>query len=332
MLSLWLRLGTYMDFRTAINIPPAPFQIDHNMHLLMVGSCFTTQMGERLRLHKFNVHTNPFGISYNPVSMANAIWPQSDFSPSTFFEHEGIWRHWDLHSELAAITQEAAAEQARLATESTKIFAEKADVLLLTFGTADVHFLLENDQIVANNHKMPAKLFGQKRLGVQEVASCTAQLVQRLRQTRPMLKVVLTVSPVRHWRSGAVANQRSKATLLLACETLCAQLPGTYYFPAYELMMDDLRDYRFYANDMLHPSETAVAYIWEQFKRAFFTPDTVALGQRIHSVVQAAAHRPFNPDTAQHRNFVAQQLKAIAVLEQEFPMLDFEAERRVFQK
>ncbi len=319
-----------MQFRTPITILTAPLRINHHNRLLLVGSCFATHIGARLQARKFAVRTNPFGVLYNPVSMAQAVWPRTPFEPGDFFEHEGIWRHWDLHSELADPALEAAVANARAAAGDTLRHLAHTDVLVLTFGTADVHFLLENNRIVANNHKMPAGLFGQKKLDVTAVVDTVAQLAQELRATRPHLQIILTVSPVRHLRGGAVANQRSKAKLLLACEELCAQVPNTHYFPAYEIMMDDLRDYRFYAPDMIHPSEVAVDYIWERFEQAYFAPETVALCQRIMGVVQAAQHRPFNPDTAQHRSFVEKQLAAIATLEAEWPALDFGPERQAF--
>ncbi len=317
-----------MQFRTPVTSAPAPLRIDHHTRLLLVGSCFTTHISARLQSRKFTVHANPFGVLYNPVSMAYAVRPSAAFAPSDFFEHEGIWRHWDLHSELAAPVLDTAVLNASTAAEFTRHYSANTDVLVLTFGTADVHFLVENNRIVANNHKMPAGLFGQKRLDVKAVVDTVAKLAQELRILRPQLQIVLTVSPVRHLRGGAVANQRSKATLLLACEELCAQVPGMHYFPAYELMMDDLRDYRFYAPDMVHPSEVAVDYIWERFEQTYFTPETVALSQRIMGVVQAAQHRPFNPDTVQHRRFVEKQLAAIAALEAAYPWIDFGPERQ----
>ena len=317
------------EFRTTFQIPPAPFKMDHSTPVLLAGSCFTTHIGAQLSRLKFPTCVNPFGVIYNPVSLAQSVWPAATYAPADFFEHEGIWRHWDMHSDLARPTLDDAVAQAQATADATRRFLENTDVLLLTFGTADVFYWLENERIVANCHKKPAALFGQKRLPVETITDVLCQLVLRLRQQRPTLKVVLTVSPVRHWRSGAVENQRSKATLLLACEALCRELPDTVYFPAYELLMDDLRDYRFYTNDMLHPSETAIQYIWSRFSDTFMSPETLELNRRIEKIVTAAAHRPFNPDTPQHKTFQARQLEAIAALEKERPGMDWSAERRL---
>jgi hypothetical protein len=144
------------------------------------------------------------------------------------------------------------------------------------------------------------------------------------------MQIVLTVSPVRHWRNGAVEHQRSKSVLLLACADLCQQLPDTFYFPAYECLMDDLRDYRFYAADMLHPSETAIEYIWQHFEATFLSTHTQQLCKQIEKIVAAAAHRPFNAQTTEHQAFQQKQLEAIAALEAAYPEIRFEEERRVF--
>lgn len=209
---------------------------------------------------------------------------------------------------------------------------KKTSRLLLTFGTADVFELKNTGQIVANNHKMPAALFQERRLSIAEIAESMVGILQKLKSENADLQIVLTVSPVRHLRGGAVANQRSKATLVLACEEICHQLDFAHYFPAYELLLDDLRDYRFYAADMVHPSDTAVGYIWDFFANMFFSPETKRLNERIGKITAAARHRPFNPDTAEHRAFARAQLEAIENLKKEEPGLDFGEEEKVFQE
>jgi hypothetical protein len=198
--------------------------------------------------------------------------------------------------------------------------------LLLTFGTSEVYTLRETGKVVANNHKMPANLFDLRRLSVAEIVDSTLEAVQLIRLVNPNIQLVLTVSPVRHLRSGLIENQRSKAALLLACEEICRQSPAAQYFPAYELLLDDLRDYRFYAKDMIHPSEVAVDYVWQFFSNTFFYEKNRKLHERIERIQAAARHRPFHPDTAAHQAFVHAQLAAIASLVQEYPGLDFSAE------
>jgi hypothetical protein len=179
---------------------------------------------------------------------------------------------------------------------------------------------------------MPAAHFQQKRLSVAAVTEVLSSTFSKLLQEKPRLKIVLTVSPVRHIRNGLVENQRSKAVLLLACEALCAAFPQATYFPSYELMMDDLRDYRFYADDMLHPSTVAVDYIWDFFSQTFFSPETRALNASIEKILAAAQHRPFNPDTAAHRSFAAAQIEAVKVLLKNYPDLDFTTELNGFER
>ncbi len=223
-------------------------------------------------------------------------------------------------------------------------FLKKTNRLFLSFGTADV-FVLRNaesvahlrgvphfaDQIVANNHKMPAALFQERRLSVAEIAETTVGILQKIKAENPEFQVVVTVSPVRHLRGGAVANQRSKATLVLTCEEICRRLDFAHYFPAYELLLDDLRDYRFYAADMVHLSDVAVDYIWQFFSETFFSEKTKRLNEGIGKITAAARHRPFNPDTAEHRAFARAQLEAIESLKKEQPHLDFSAETAHFQ-
>jgi hypothetical protein len=317
-------------FRTTIAPSLAPFQINHKTRILMAGSCFTTHIGQYLHARKFEVMTNPMGIIYNPVSLAQSILPHQDFTADQFFQNDGLWRHWNLHSDLANLDLQTAVEQAQTTADTTRNYLKTTDVLILTLGTAHVFYSHDSDEIVANCHKMPAKLFGQRRLGVAETVATITNLIHQVHTIRPNMQIVLTVSPVRHWRNGAVEHQRSKSVLLLACADLCEQLPNTFYFPAYECLMDDLRDYRFYAADMLHPSETAIEYIWQHFEATFLSAYTQQLCRQIEKIRAAAAHRPFNPHTAAHQSFQQKQLEAIAVIEAAYPEIRFEEERQVF--
>lgn len=314
------------DFRTPVNISPSPFAIDHQQAVLLTGSCFTAHIGAYLHRYKFRHLTNPFGIIYNPVSLAKSITAKPDFQPSDFFENEGRWRHWDLHSELAHPDLATAVQKANNAAANTADFLKTADILVFTLGTASVFNLTSTGQTVANCHKMPAKMFQRERLTVEQTVQVLSEAITSARAVQPALKVILTVSPVRHLRDGAIENQRSKAVLVLACEALTRAYENVYYFPSYELLLDDLRDYRFYGADMIHPSEMAVEYIWEQFAQTFFSLETRALNGRIEKITAAAQHRPFNAQSAQHQEFVKKQLAAIGAITAEFPGLDFSTE------
>jgi hypothetical protein len=325
-----------MTFRTQLSSKPTPIQITHAQKLLLLGSCFTEHIGTQLQENKFDALTNPFGIVYNPLSMAQCLERvaagNQSFSEGDLFENAGLWHSWAHHGRFSHPNKNRALEGINQAYHEAVEHLKKTDFLLLTFGTAEVFELNEKGRVVANNHKMPAAHFTARRLSVSEIVEKMRTVLHAIKTTNEQLQVILTVSPVRHLRNGMVENQRSKATLILACEEICKQLDFVQYFPAYELVLDDLRDYRFYAADMLHPSEVAVEYVWQFFSDTFFADNTQRLNERIGKIRSAAQHRPFHPDTEQHRAFVRAQLEAIKQLKQEMPGLDFSGEEAAFLK
>ncbi len=322
-------------FRTILNPQRGALSIAHSDRILLLGSCFTEGIGQRLSAFKYKTVLNPFGIVYNPVSMSACLQRLLEgdrpFVATELFQHAGLWRSWEHHSRFALPDRAASLEQINTAYRQAADFLRQSNRLLLTLGTADVFLLAETGQIVANNHKMPASTFDSKRLSVAEVAATLSGVLQQTHARHPQIQVVLTVSPVRHLRVGFVENQRSKATLLLACDAICQKLPFVCYFPAYELLMDDLRDYRFYAADMVHPSDTAVDYIWDFFGQTFFSAATQDLNVQIGKLQAAVNHRPFNPHTPEHRAFAQQRLADIATLQHRHPELDLTAEKAYFQ-
>lgn len=320
-------------FRTTVPPAQAPFGISHSDTVLCIGSCFTEHIGGRLAEGKFPVLLNPFGIVYNPVSMAECLeklLAEVQFSESELFENQGLWHNWAHHGHFSKPTRPDALAAMNEAAARAADFLKRTNRLLLTLGTATVFALRETGQIVANCHKMPPRIFEKRRLSVPEIADSLAVALQKLRAQNPDLQAVLTVSPVRHLRDGFAENQRSKAACLLACAELCERLPFAHYFPAYELVLDDLRDYRFFEADMVHPNGQAIEYMWQFFSGAFFDAATKTLLARIEKITAAARHRPFNPDTPQHRAFAKAQLEAIAGLAAAFPGLDFSAEAAHF--
>jgi hypothetical protein len=318
-------MNTPPTFRTTLPSQSAPHRISHADPLLLVGSCFAEHIGARLAAHKFDTLTNPTGIVYNPQSMAYAL--TDDLLPaSQLLENQGIWHHLDFHSAFSDADRSVVEARVESARRDLLFFQKKARYVLLTLGTADGFEWAATGRMVANCHKIPAAQFRSRRLSVAEVTDALAAALTTWRVAQPDLRAIVTVSPVRHLRGGLVANQRSKATLLLAAEALCAVLPWADYFPAYELVIDDLRDYRFFAADMVHPSDVAIDYVWQHFADAYFSPETQVLCQQISRLAAAIGHRPFNPDTPQHRAFVAQQLVEVARLEAAHG-LDFSTER-----
>ena len=323
-------------FRTTLSIQPATYSIGHSERLMLLGSCFTEHIGARLQAGKFSLRINPFGIAYNPVSIARCLERLLErtrpFSEDELFEHGGLWRSWDHHGSFAAPQRDEALRNINEAYHADAAFLPATNRILLTFGTADVFYLRDSGRIVANNHKMPADTFEQRRLSIEEIVGATANALEKIKAGQPDLQVVLTVSPVRHLRAGAIANQRSKATLILACEALCRQFSWVQYFPAYELLLDDLRDYRFYNDDMVHPSEMATTYIWERFMDTCFQKSTKQIVERLDKLRQALQHRPLHPGSDAHRAFVQAQLDHISQLEKEYPALDFRKERTHFEQ
>ncbi|MDX1913251.1 MAG: GSCFA domain-containing protein [Saprospiraceae bacterium] len=325
---------TYPSFRTILPVLPAPFRMEHTQRWMLVGSCFTEHIGARLAACKFHTQVNPNGIVYNPVSMASCLTRLLEgtrpYQADELFHHDGLWHSWEHHGRFSHPDKSAALAAINTGYRQGAAFLQECDGIVLTLGTAEVSVLRETGQIVANNHKTPAAWFETRRLNVGEIVESLMTVLQMWQTIRPHLRVIVSVSPVRHLRSGLVENQRSKAALLLAGAVLSERLEGVVYFPAYEWLMDDLRDYRFYAADMLHPSEAAIDYIWANFAETFFSEKTRALNVRIEKIRAAALHRPFHSDSEPHQAFLRAQLEAIAALRKEVPQLDFTAEENQF--
>lgn len=334
-------------FRTVFPSQRAPFALTHANRLLLVGSCFTEHIGTRLSAGKFDVLVNPNGIVYNPVSIARALssllWGEFSIRPNegriknsphsnNLFEHNGLWHSWEHHGVFSKTSKEATEDGIRQVQQEAAGFLQKTNYLLLTLGTADVFTLRQSGQVVANCHKAPANWFEQKRLSVSETVQALGDVLSEIKTRLPEIQVILTVSPVRHLRNGFVENQRSKAVLVLACAELCGRYDFMHYFPAYELLLDDLRDYRFYATDMIHPNEQAIDYIWAHFNETYFSPETKRLLDQIEKITSATRHRPFNPDTAEYRAFARAQLEKIAGLVEKNPGLEFITERAWFEQ
>lgn len=303
------------SFRTIFPGMASPFQIGHHDRILLSGSCFTEHIGSRLNDLRFRTLVNPFGIVYNPFSIADALARLSDgnaiYTRDSIFENQGVWRSWDHHSQFAKPDPVETLNGMNDAFRESSLFLKDTTYLLITLGTADVFYLHETGKIVANNHKMPDRLFGTRRLSVDFVADVLTGCLGSLLEKNPGMRFILTVSPVRHLRKGMIENQRSKAVLCLACEAVCRQIPEAHYFPAYEILLDDLRDYRFYTSDMIHPSDVAVNYIWDYFSGTYFSESTRQTNAALEKINVALRHRPFNQDTEQYRAFLAAQEDAL---------------------
>ena len=322
------------NFHTIVPLPEYPFRLAYQDQLLSLGSCFAEHIGRRLEERHFYSLLNPYGILYNPASIAQGLerlLQEAPFRPEELFEHQGLWHSFWHHGAFSYPDMEQALAGMNQAYRRAQGFLLSANRLILTLGTAFVFVNRQTGAVVANCHKLPGSQFDRRRLSVREIIAALEPVLQEFKLRLPALEAILTVSPVRHIRDGLVENQRSKAALLLAVEELSKQHDFIHYFPSYEIVMDELRDYRFYDVDMIHPSSVAIDYIWERFSQAFFTAETRQLMQRVERIVTASRHRPFHPQSSAHQQFLTQQLKLIDELEREFPFLELADERAGFE-
>lgn len=288
------------EFRTIVQ-PLKGYQglVSHEHPVVMLGSCFTDNIGGCLLGGGFPACVNPCGTLYNPASIASALLDilyERPYTRDDLFQHEGLWHSWSHHSRFSGPDPDAVVEHINKSQAEASEAMSKASALFITFGTSWIFRLTEEGRVVANCHKKPATLFQREMLNTQKVYGLWKKMLRELQARYPDLKTVFTVSPIRHLADGAHGNQASKSTLLLAIDQLTQEFKDTsLYFPAYEIMMDDLRDYRFYAADMLHPSPVAVAYIYDKFCESFMTQATVMRALQAEREARRAAHRPLHP-------------------------------------
>lgn len=306
-----------MEFRTSIKIKPSPHKIKLDTPLLSIGSCFSNHIGNLLSTYKFQILTNPFGTIFNPISLFRLLYyALNDERPSefTYIKSDGIWKNLDFHSEFSAESKSVLEHKIDTVLTEVKQWLPHLSYLVLTPGTATV-YENKDDYLVANCHKLPSATFKPKRLlTVEEIVESFEKLQVSLHRINPAIHYIFTVSPVRHIKDTLELNAVSKATLLLAIKQLQTKYPKVDYFPSYEIMLDDLRDYRFYKSDMLHPTDVAIQYIWEQFSQRYFDDETQFFIKKWQNIRQAIHHQPFHPHTAAYKEFIAktiEQLKAL---------------------
>ena len=323
-----------MEFRTIVDIKKQEPDITYSDKIMMFGSCFAENIGEKLQKSKFQTLVNPFGILYNPESVCASlerISAKKLFAENELFEHEGVWKSFSHHSRFAELLPQAFLENANKKLEEASEFLQTTDFLIITFGTSWIYRLKESGKVVSNCHKLPGTLFIREKLSPDEIVETYTGLIWKLLQIRPEINIIFTVSPIRHRKDGMHENQLSKAVLLLAIEQLQRLFPSNIiYFPAYEIVLDELRDYRFYAEDMVHPSETAIQYIWECFSNCFFSEETKKQLFEIEKLNAAVRHRPFNPQSKAFQEFIGKNLKLLEDMGKKYPEVDFREERGYF--
>jgi len=307
-------------FRTEINCSPAsPIGLDHK--ILTIGSCFADQFGQWLINNKFTVLANPFGTTYNPVSIHNLLFDafNNHVDSTLFTERNGLWFHHNWHSQFTANSQAELLAELQHVQKQVRAFLQEVDVVIITYGTAWVYELQSSNQLVNNCHKLPGTLFHKRLLTVAEIETSFRALIQTLKSIRPNLRVICTVSPVRHLKDTFELNQVSKSALRLTCYQVEKEKLADY-FPAYEIMMDDLRDYRFYDRYMIHPSAEAREYINEKFSDRYFTSDTLQLIQTLNEIQKALAHKPLQLASSAHQTFLKQTLYKLESIQHHLPV------------
>lgn len=319
-----------MNLITPVELPAQIPGITHAQQLLLLGSCFAENIGTLLTDNHFRADVNPFGILYNPLSISTAlhqIVSGQTYTEDDLFFFRDCWHSPMHHGSFSSASATETLQRINTRLQEAHHQLEQTDWLLLTFGTAYVYEQHHTGSIVANCHKLPEKQFTRRRLTVEEIVADYTSLLGELCKRCPQLKVLFTVSPIRHVRDGLHTNQLSKATLLLAIERLRQVFPETvFYFPSYEIVLDELRDYRFYADDMLHPSPLAVRYLWERFGTVFFSQETKIIMHECEDLRKALAHKPFHPGSEAHNRFLGQIVLKIEQLKRKYPYLDFENE------
>ena len=326
-----------MDLLTGVQMPATASEISYDTPVMFLGSCFANEIGFRMAAGKLPVMTNPHGTLFNPFSVAGAVdrfISGYTYTEKDIYLHQNRYMSLDHHTAFSSYERDVLIERLNEVSLSASAFTGRASFLFVTFGTSYIYTLRESGAIVANCHKLPSSLFIRRQASWSEIATRWRETLDRLAEANPSLKVWFTVSPVRHLSDGAHANQLSKAHLLLAAEELLSHPSVEGYFPAYEIFMDELRDYRYYAPDMVHPSETGIDYIWEKFSNMFISAHTMRLWNEAARITRAMAHRLSGGNEGKRETaiFASAMLEKINDLKNRAPFLNFDTEEDYFKK
>jgi hypothetical protein len=322
-----------MEFHLTLDPIPFECKISFQDPVMLMGSCFTEHIYQYLYDHKFNAIQNPNGILFNPKSISHALEfyiSNRRINPDELFFRNGLWNHWQFHSSLSHSEINLALHNINEQLNLAHSFLVDAKWLILTFGSAFV-YELQNGETVSNCHKAPTAMFVRRMLSVNEIVELYVTTIKSILAFNPTIKFIFTVSPVRHLKEGFVENNRSKSTLILAIQKLTELFTSCKYFPSYELVIDDLRDYRFYAEDMVHPNYLATKYVWENFSMACIEGKTRQAFKELELINNAKKHRPMHPESEEHQKFRSKTYNAIVELANRFPKLDLSSELKFFK-
>ena len=326
-------MSTAHPLITAVPVPEFEPKLRFHDPILLAGSCFTEHIGDKLLRYKYDVLNNPFGILYNPVSLARSmkrIADQQFYTADELVMKDGYYHSMDHHGSYSGNNKENVLERINKSIEAAHRHLSECVVAFISPGTSKVYRYKETGNIAGNNHKIPGSSFVAEQLSAQDCAEAFENIILSLRKVAPAMRIVWTISPVRHMRDGMIENQKSKATLLLAVHEVMRKFPETLYFPAYEIMMDELRDYRFYARDLIHPSALAIDLIWDRFSPAYLDPIDREYHPAIEKIKRATEHRFLYEDRDAIRSFATGQLKQIDTLASQLPDLNWQPERQYF--
>ncbi len=322
-----------MELSLKLDIPPLKNPVTYQDTILLIGSCFTEHIADRLRQHKFKLVSNPNGILFNPLSVAQCLENYvagRQYNAGDLFYLNELWNSWDHHTRFSDMDVTVALENINREQNEAASAIRDAGWIIITLGSAFQYYLKDGDIPVANNHRAPSQWFEKKLLSIEAIVAAMGNALKRVADANPDAQILFTISPVRHIRDGVVDNNRSKARLIEAVHQLCAHFPQANYFPAYELVIDILRDYRFYDIDFVHPNFLATNYVWEQFTAACIDVQSAAIMAEVNEIVTAARHRPRFSDTSAHKKFKLSMMQKVAVLAGKYPFLNWEEELKAF--
>ena len=318
-----------MQFRTKIPIPQSNFPIDYNSKIVSLGSCFAVNMAEKLDYYKFQNNCNSFGIIFNPVSIEKIIHKvvnQELFTEKDIFFYNERWHSFDVHSDLSNVNKEALIANLNAIIILAKQQLQEATHTIITYGTSWVYRNIESKKIVANCHKVPQAAFTKEILSTETIDKSIQNTIDLIQKINPTVNFIFTVSPVRHLKDGFVENQVSKAHLISAIHKVLQVSPSGAegaYFPGYEIMMDELRDYRFYAEDMIHPTQVAIDYILQRFSETTISKESHPVMDEVETIQKGLAHRPFDPNSESHQQFLTKLQTKCAKLVSQYSFIKF---------
>lgn len=316
-----------MRLKTQVPISKAAIPIDYQSSLLLLGSCFVENIGNKLQYYKFAVLQNPFGILFHPGAIENLVLRAvnaKNFKEEELFHRNERWHCFDAHSDLSDPSKEALLQKLNTGLKHTRQQIGIASHIVITLGTAWAYRHLKKNSLVANCHKVPQKDFSKELLSTKNIIQRLERIIEAIRLINAKATIIFTVSPVRHLKDGFTENQLSKAHLFAALNPVLEH-QNVAYFPAYEILMDELRDYRFYEPDMMHPNQLAIDYIWEQFQENWVSEQAYGLMEKVDEVQKGLSHKPFHKESVEHQKFVKTLQRKIAYLQKEYPFIAFEA-------